>query len=232
MFNQLYYVFRPPRFTVIPDAREVIGILSQEKRQIDVAVFDCADTFRPFLAVESKCYKRKLNIKDIETFIGMVQDLGALNAMMVCPYGLSKAAHRRAEAAKLIIRTLTFLEADRLNWREVARMIFPWDETLHPIMGDALYAFERSPDVWDWIDVLEELPFEEWETTITSYSQMDAPKCEHMLRTIAQHHWSDGWRFNSVRLLEAFGWLDDIFRDFLLQGEADSATIELLQSFR
>lgn len=134
MFNELYYMYRPPRFVVKPDARDVVGLLSQEIRQIDVAVFEQGDTVRPFLSVECKRYKRKLNIKDVEAFISMRDDIGPKHAILVCPTGFSKGATLRARAANIILRTLTLEEEERLNLREIARQVFPWDETFHPVI--------------------------------------------------------------------------------------------------
>ena len=231
MFNELYYVFRPPNFRVIPDAREVIGLLSQKKRQIDVAVFNAGDVSHPLIAVECKRYKRKLNIQDVETFIGMKDDVGAENAILVCPLGFSRAAIRRAKAANVVTHRLTISDAKRLNLREIARQTFPWDEAFHPMMGDAFSVLDTSPFFDDWVESLEELPFEEWETTIANFAQIDAAKCKRVLQMIAQLHWDDEWRFNAIRLLDAVGWLDDVSRGFLLANETDCATIELLKDY-
>ena len=231
MFNELYYIYRPPNFTVIPDARKVLGLLSQEPRQIDVAVFDGADTSHPLIAVECKRYKRKLNIKDVEAFIGMKDDVGAKSAILVCPLGFSKAAIRRAEAANVVTHKLAISDADRLNLREIARQIFPWDEAFHPVMGDALFILDKSLSFDDWVESLERLPFEEWETTIINFAQIDTANCKRVLQTIAQLHWDDEWRFNAIRLLDEFGWLDDISRGFLLKDETDHAIIELLGGY-
>ena len=229
MFNELYYIFRPPKFVVKPDAREVIGLLSQERRQIDVAVFGQGDTLRPFLAVECKRYKRKLNVKDVETFVSMRDDIGAKNAILVCPAGFSKGASLRAKAANVVTRTLTIMEAERLNLRELVRRTFPWDETFHPAMGDALFAFNGSLSFDDLAESLEELPFEEWENTFGNYARINASRCQSILRIIAQLHWDVEWRFNAIRLLTEYRWLDETFLAFLLESETDPDTQEFLE---
>lgn len=230
MFNQLYYIYRPPKFVVKPDAREIIGLLSQGKRQIDVAVFEQADIIRPLLAVECKHYKRKLNVKDVEAFVGMRDDIGAKNAMLVCPAGFSKGASLRAKAANVVTHVLPVVEAERLNLRELVRQTFPWDEGFHPVMGDALFIFDKSSSFDGWIESVERLPFEAWENTFENFARLNAEKCHGILRAIAQLHWDDGWRFNAIRLLSEFGWVDETFRAFLLESEADHDTRELLKS--
>lgn len=230
MFNELYYIYRPPQFIVEPDARGVIGQLSQGKRQIDVAVFEQKDTARPFLAVECKHYKRKLNIKDVETFVGMRDDIGAKNAMLVCYSGFSERASLRAKAADIVTRILPVTEIERLNLRELVRQTFPWDENFHPLMGDALFTFSKSSSFDDWVESVEELPFEEWENTFENYARMNANKSRSILRTIAQLHWDDEWRFNAIRILAKYGWIDQTFCAFLLESENDPDTLKLLES--
>jgi hypothetical protein len=214
---------------VKPDVREVIGRYSLAKRQIDVAVYCAKSMPYPFLVVESKRYSRRLNVKDIESFIGMKDDLGAQIGVVVCPNGFSPGAIRRAEAAGIITRVLSLTDAQRLNWREVARTIFPWDESSHPTIGDAHYVFDTSQNIWEWVEKLEGLPYEEWEATARSFEQIDASRWESMLRIIAQLHPDDGWRFNAIRLLEEKGALDTSFRDLLLQSEDDEEILLLLK---
>ena len=75
MFNDLYYRFSYPMYTVIPNDRNVVGKYSETRRQIDVAVYEKEQMDRPFLMIECKRYKRKLNVKDVEAFIGMLDDI-------------------------------------------------------------------------------------------------------------------------------------------------------------
>lgn len=230
MFNQLYYDFRPPRFVVRPSAREVVGEKSQSKRQLDVSVFDAYDLSQPILVVECKRYSRKLNIKDVEEFIGMLQDLGDPKDVLVCPLGFSGPATRRAKAAGIETVVLTLPDADRLNWREVARIVFPWEGESHRLMGDAYYAFNSSEYVWRWIDALEELPYEEWKSQVLSYKQIDEQKWERMLRLIAQVHPDSGWRYNATQLLDESGRLGEMLCETMLQFESDAEIRELLQA--
>lgn len=231
LFNELYYVYRPPDFMVEPNFRKVIGLFSEVERQIDVAVFKAEDSSRPYIAVECKHYtKEKLDVKDVETFIGMRNDLGAEHAILVCPLGFSKGALRRAEAANIHTFQRTDEDMKRLNLREYARITLPWDESLHPAMGDALFELNSSPEFDNWVGELEQFPFEEWEATLISFREINVEKCRQLLRMIAHQHWDDAWRFNAVRLLDEFNWLDEITREFLLEGETDPEVKGILQN--
>jgi len=230
MFNELYYDFRPPSFVVRPSAREVLGEKSQCKRQLDVSVFQAHDLSHPILVVECKRYSRKLNIKDVEGFIGFLQDIGEPKGWLVCPLGFSEAATRRAKADSIETVVLTLPEADRLNWREVAHIVFPWDEESHRLMGDAYYTFMSSEEECEWIEALEGLPYEEWMAQVLSYQKLDEHRWKKMLRLIAQLHPDPGWRFNAIQVLNEFGCLDEILAESLLESDNDREIRELLKT--
>ena len=228
MFNDLYYRFRGPEYLVEPDVEEVVGRLSLTKRQVDAAVFHVESLDRPFLVVECKHYSRKLDVNDVGEFVSRVEDIGAKHGVLVCPRGFSQAAQNLAEAKGIWLYTPTLQSADRLNWREIARAIYPWDEILHPQMGDALYISHYSSRVEEWIDSLEELAFEEWEATIFGLYEISPDICEQLLRTIAQIHYDGAWRFNAIHLLDELGCLDTAFRNNLIEYETDPEALDLL----
>lgn len=232
MFNDLYYTFRGPKYVVEPDVKDIVGKLSLAKRQVDVAVFHADNPDRPFLVVECKRYSRKLDINDIGEFIIRVEDTEAEHGVLVCPKGFSSAAQNLARAREIWLHKLTLQSADRLNWREVARAVYPWDEIFHMQMGDALHTIEHSSQVGGWIDSLEELAFEEWEATILGLHEISPDKCERLLCAIAQTHYDGAWRFNAIRLLEELGYLDAGFRDNLIDYETDPDVLDLLMSAR
>ncbi len=69
------------------------GVLSGASRQIDL-VLEMAD--QDPAVVEIKRYGRKMHVKDVEAFIGMLHDVGAKRGLLICPKGYSKAAIQRA----------------------------------------------------------------------------------------------------------------------------------------
>lgn len=100
MFNDLYYRFGPPEWRVEPDLRTVLSLIFREHRQVDVAIL-AANALRPEIAGECKRYGRSLNVKDIEGFLGMLEDLGAKHGVLVAPRGFSPAAQRSARGTTL-----------------------------------------------------------------------------------------------------------------------------------
>lgn len=232
MFNDLYYTFRGPKYVVEPNVKDTVGKLSLAKRQIDIAVFHAENPDRPLLAVECKRYSRKLNVNDVGEFVSRFEDIGAEHGVLVCPRGFSPAAQNLAKAKGIWLFRLPLQSADRLNWREIARTIYPWDEIFHPQMGDALHISHHSSEVEEWIDSLEELAFEEWEATILGLHEISPGRCEQLLRTIAQTHYDDAWRFNAIHLLERLGCLDADFCDNLMEYETEPDVLDLLMSAR
>lgn len=69
------------------------GIYSKRMRQIDVLVKDEKDTKYIF---DAKKYNTKIDIKDVESFIGMIKDVGADYGVIVSEKGFTKAAINRA----------------------------------------------------------------------------------------------------------------------------------------
>lgn len=83
--------------TVIPNAR-INGFISHRKRQIDVLVdyrFD-SDLNRRII-FDAKYRKRPINIKEVESFEGLMKDVGAQRGFIICSNGHTKAALKRAQ---------------------------------------------------------------------------------------------------------------------------------------
>jgi hypothetical protein len=90
------------------------GRLSGIDRQIDVVL---RGKFPPLgeeltLIVDCKCFARRIDIGDMEGFIGLVEDVGAPLGLLVTNVGFSKAAERRAKSVRGISIDVT--EFDRL----------------------------------------------------------------------------------------------------------------------
>jgi Restriction endonuclease len=76
---------------VIADVH-IIGAKSGVSRQIDILV----ERSRP-IAVDCKCYRRKVDVKQVETFLGMLDDIGIDIGILVTTRGYTKAALARAK---------------------------------------------------------------------------------------------------------------------------------------
>lgn len=81
--------------TITPNAR-VRGDISQQERQIDVLIeARWGDDIRRII-VDAKLHRAKLDIKDVESFEGMMKDCRAKRGILVCPNGWTDGARRRA----------------------------------------------------------------------------------------------------------------------------------------
>lgn len=82
---------------VTPNAY-IRGRISDRKRQIDVLVDARHDTDNSRrLIIDAKHRKRKVDVKDVESFRGLMEDVDATHGYLVCPNGYTKAAERRAQ---------------------------------------------------------------------------------------------------------------------------------------
>jgi hypothetical protein len=83
--------------SVTPNA-SLIGSISGAPRQIDVLVDarfegDC----KRRIVLDAKLRSRKVDVKDVESFEGMMRDVGASRGILVCTKGYTEAARRRAD---------------------------------------------------------------------------------------------------------------------------------------
>lgn len=78
------------------------GRYSKIKRQVDIHV--CGNfagrVAHGTMAVDCKCFSRNVDVKDVETFIGLVDDVGTDFGLLVTTEGFSAAAANRAAAAR------------------------------------------------------------------------------------------------------------------------------------
>jgi|HubBroStandDraft_2_1064218.scaffolds.fasta_scaffold60460_2 hypothetical protein len=72
------------------------GRYSKSMRQIDVLIEGQIAGSRFSIVVDGKYYKRKVDVKGVETFISMVHDIGAHKGLIITQKGYSDAALARA----------------------------------------------------------------------------------------------------------------------------------------
>ena len=73
------------------------GFESEVERQIDVLIEQQAGPYSIRFVVDCKDYKSPVDVKGVEEFFGLVQDVKAHTGAMVCPAGFSQAAKKRAK---------------------------------------------------------------------------------------------------------------------------------------
>ena len=88
-----------PDMTVFPNAR-ITGAISGTNRQIDVLIDARWDDGRERrIIVDAKHRRRFVDIKQVESFEGMMRDCRASYGVLVCTSGFTEAAKRRAQCA-------------------------------------------------------------------------------------------------------------------------------------
>jgi hypothetical protein len=73
-----------------------IGLRSKRKRQIDVLVTQQIGQYPIQIVIECKDYKAPVDVKGVEEFSGLLEDVAAQRSVMVCPAGFTAAAKTRA----------------------------------------------------------------------------------------------------------------------------------------
>lgn len=100
--------------SVTPNA-SLIGTISGVRRQIDILVdarWDEGVVRR--IIYDAKRRRRKIDVKDVESFEGMMRDVRASRGVLICSSGWTGAAERRA-AENIDIRLMSTEEVDYID---------------------------------------------------------------------------------------------------------------------
>jgi len=125
--------YDPDEWTVIPNAH-LTGYISKRKRQIDVLIdyrFDHKLERR--IIVDAKERKRAIDIKEVESFEGMMRDIGAHVGILVSTNGYTKAAQNRAQQTI----GLTIIQEDEIEKLNLS----DWDYCYNCSNGLVLWDF-------------------------------------------------------------------------------------------
>jgi tetratricopeptide (TPR) repeat protein len=93
------------------------GRYSKTDRQIDILIVDYAAGERFRIIVDGKYYSKRINVKEVEEFIGMMQDVGVDKGLLITQKGYSKAALNRAhyDLSRIELDILNFLELKKFQ---------------------------------------------------------------------------------------------------------------------
>lgn len=94
---------------------KVTGRYSKVERQIDVLIEDYVAGNRIRIVVDGKFFSKKINVKDVEMFIGMLLDCEANKGLLITDKGYSQAAINRAYYDPIDI------ELDILNFKDLLK---------------------------------------------------------------------------------------------------------------
>jgi hypothetical protein len=97
---------------------KIIGIETGTIRQIDISVRQLIGNYDILVAIECKDYSRPVDVKDIESFIGMIQDIHANKGVIVSASGFTKTAKIRGEKVGLNLYRL--VDTGDHDWQVMA----------------------------------------------------------------------------------------------------------------
>jgi len=84
---------------VVTPNEKIVGQLTGIAREVDISVRHKTGQFNLLIVIDCKDYAEPVDVKDVEEFIGLVQDVAANKGAMVAPMGFSTAAKTRARKA-------------------------------------------------------------------------------------------------------------------------------------
>lgn len=126
-------------FTVIPNAR-IKGFISERKRQIDVLVDYRYDTdLNRRIIFDAKHKKSPIDIKEVESFEGLMKDVNAKRGFIICSNGYTKSALRRAQQ-HIGIRLLSSKELDDFD-------IHSWEPCRDINCENGLVLWDANPGI-------------------------------------------------------------------------------------
>jgi hypothetical protein len=105
-WKELEYLVVMIQKQLSPDARVehnvmLDGIDSETKRQIDVLVEQNIGQYTMRIVIDCKDYSKPIDVKGVEEFHGLTQDVRAHKGALVCPSGFTKSALRRAKKLQI-----------------------------------------------------------------------------------------------------------------------------------
>lgn len=119
-WKQLEILIAKIQKELAPDAHvqhnvKLPGALSETNRQIDVLVTQQIGQYEMKIVIDCKDYASPIDVKGIEEFAGLVEDVRAHKSAMVCPRGFTEAAKKLA--AKKQIDLYSPVDTDPHKWQ-------------------------------------------------------------------------------------------------------------------
>jgi hypothetical protein len=99
----------------------LMGRNSKVERQIDVLVKDKIGQYEMLIAIDAKDYNKPVDVKGVEEFHGLLEDVGAHKGALVCPKGFTAAAKDRARGWQIDLYSP--VDTDPHKWQ--ARITVP-----------------------------------------------------------------------------------------------------------
>ncbi|MFA5805818.1 MAG: restriction endonuclease [Melioribacteraceae bacterium] len=155
---------------------KIIGQETGTIRQIDISVRQSIGNYDILVAIDCKDYSRPVDVKDIEAFIGMIQDIHANKGVVVSASGFTKTAKRRGEKVGLNLYRL--VDTGDHDWQVMAYI-----PIVCKFIGPQKYSFAFSGNI-----EIVDFPFNEPQS-LTIYNTND---CElGTIYDIMKKNWND-----------------------------------------
>jgi len=234
LYEVLLEEFPQPFYTVIFNDK-IKGKYSKVFRQIDITVYHNADKKNLIIIADAKKYKKKLNVRHIEQFIGLKDDIG-IKFGIIAPLiidlkdAFTTGAKNRAKSSGVVLRPIDLNEAIiKPRWKPLARKIFPYDLNYHPELARGLYYLYHGNATAE-IDSIENIMYEEWEAFVNYGIHNNYNYTVDFLKIIVNHHNDSGWRFNAIKHLLEIGELDKNEIDQIRKMEKGPEFQELIET--
>jgi len=104
---------------------KIMGRRSGIERQIDISVRQTIGQFEMLVVIDCKDYSKALDVKSVEEFLGLVDDVGANKGALVASSGFTQTAKTRARDAGVDIYSL--VDAEDHDWRSYVAIPFVCD---------------------------------------------------------------------------------------------------------
>ena len=101
-----------PNAEITLDAKKD-GLFSKTKRQIDILIEQYVAGNRILIAIDGKYFKKKVDVKAVESYISMLEDIGAHKGLLISKEGFTEAAYNRAHFGP------TEIELEILNFKDL-----------------------------------------------------------------------------------------------------------------
>lgn len=106
-----YLMSKYPNYKIRHDV-SLIGIRSGRSRQVDILMEDIKNNYK--VAIDCKFYKKKIDLKTVEEFIGFLGDLNVSKGIIITNEGISKSIKKRIENSSIRVNILN--ETDLLDY--------------------------------------------------------------------------------------------------------------------
>jgi hypothetical protein len=90
------------------------GRRTGDLRQIDITIRQRVGQFEMLVVIDCKDYKTPVDVKDVEAFIGLLEDVAGNKGVIIAARGFTSGAKKRAADARIEI--LTLVDAGSTKW--------------------------------------------------------------------------------------------------------------------